>query len=387
MNGLYLALLDLEALSGYKEKLFGQIKAFQEAGMNVEIISLSSEPKVLLSKPTGDDALSMVISSFKRIPLNNRIQILLEAAKYIKTNKTGVIYIRHFLTDPIFILFLAYVKIRMNKIVILSEVPTYPYDNIRELTAGYKSKMMLFVDQICRISLRLFINRVISIGYSADIFKIKTISIGNGIDVSHYKLRKSLPSPASRIKIIGVGYLKDYHGFDRLLDVVKKQLQNNDQAAIIEFHIVSPTTPALTRLKREVDEANLGYYFVFHGHKVGQELDDIFDQCHLAVASLAWHRVGVQRHSNLKTREYIARGIPFLYAGIDDQLPDDFEYAYKVSSDEMPIDAEALLKFANKISLDEHCSVKMRNYAVQRMNWSIVMMPVIEYIKREYRYD
>jgi hypothetical protein len=138
---------------------------------------------------------------------------------------------------------------------------------------------------------------------------------------------------------------------------------------------------------QEVDMANLNPYFIFHGHKVGRELDEIFEHCQLAISSLAWHRVGVDRHSNLKTREYMARGIPFLYAGIDDQIPDDFKYACRVSSDEKPIDAEALIKFANKMSMDEHCSVKMQSYAVQRMSWSVALLPVIEYIKSEYCYD
>jgi glycosyltransferase involved in cell wall biosynthesis len=387
MNGLYLALLDLEALSGYKQKLFGQIKAFHEAGINMEIISLGSEPQVMLTNPNVGAALSEVLVTFKRIPFNNRIQIFLAAAKYIKKNKSSVIYIRHFLTDPLFILFLAYIKLTTKKIVVLSEVPTYPYDHIKEFTASFKSRLMLFVDQICRTSLRCLFSRIISIGYSADIFRIKTISIGNGIDVSHYKLRDNPRNSASRLKIIGVGYLKEYHGYDRLLETVKKSLLSNNQTSAIEFHIVSPTTPALIRLRREVEMANLSSHFIFHGHKVGRELDEVFEQCQLAIASLAWHRVGVERHSNLKTREYMARGIPFLYAGIDDQLPDDFEYANRVSSDEMPIDVEALLKFANQMSLDERCSAEMRNYAVQRMSWSVALLPVIEYIKSEYCYD
>lgn len=383
MQGLYLAMLDMDALSGYTEKLFGQLKAFHDAGVDVNIISLSSGPCVILTRPNKDGPIREVLRRFKPFPFNNRIQIYIAAAKYILSTKADLIYIRHFLTDPFFITFLLCIKLIRRRIIILSEVPTYPYDHIGEFNIGFISKILLLQDKIFRKLLRYFYNRIVSIGYSGDIFRVKTISIGNGIDADYYKINNNLHNSSSRLRIIGVGHLKDYHGYDRLIEAVKRSLSSGNQTPPIEFHIVSPTTPALIRLRHEVDRANINSHIIFHGEKVGADLDKVFEQCHLAIASLAWHRVKVERHSNLKTREYMARGIPFLYAGTDDQLPEEFKYACKVALDETPIGVDLLFKFAKDMLLDENRSANMRRFAIQNMSWSVALTPVVEYLKSE----
>jgi glycosyltransferase involved in cell wall biosynthesis len=299
--------------------------------------------------------------------------------------KPHVLYIRHFLTGPLFILFLSCVKLVSRNTSILSEVPTYPYDDIAEFKASLTSRVMLFQDKLYRRLLRYFYDRIVSIGYADDIFGIKTISISNGIDVSHYETGTRRGKPLDALRIIGVGYLKDYHGYDRLVDAVKRSLSAGADVPPIELHIVSPETAALAALRAQAETAGIASNVIFHGEKTGSQLDRLFDQCDLAAGSLAWHRVHVQRHSNLKTREYMARGIPFLYAGIDEQLPDDFRYAVRVPLEDAPIRLELLLDFAKDVLSDQNHSVAMRAFARDHMSWRAALTPVVEYLKLEHR--
>ena len=346
----------------------------------MSIISIDSGKGVVLTEFDEDGRASRrkLLKSNKGI-FGNRINILFELTKLLKNNKYRLIYIRHFLSDPIFILFLCYIKIFKNKIIRLIEVPTYPYDGISEFNTTHKAKLMLSVDKITRHLLMLFIDRVISIGYHEKIFGIESISIANGINIESYKLANPIEFD-NKIRIIGVGYLKNYHGYDRLIKTI--ETTNANQKAIdIEFHIVSPETPELIKLKTLVSTAGLESNFLYHGYMDGAELDALFDYCHIAIASLAWHRVGVHRHSNLKTKEYMARGIPFVYSGEDEQLPNNYEYTYRLPPNESEIELSLLLKFFEDMKRYQFRSPDMRNYAHKYMNWSTCMIPVISYIR------
>lgn len=59
---------------------------------------------------------------------------------------------------------------------------------------------------------------------------------------------------------------------------------------------------------------------IFHGQKMGKELDELFDLADFAIGSLARHRSHIDKIKTLKNREYAARGIPFIYSETDEDL-------------------------------------------------------------------
>lgn len=384
IKGLYIALLNLQMQPGYQEKLLGQQGAFWKAGIDMDVISLGNDSNIFLYKPTDSEPTKEIVGKYSALPLNNRIQLYFAAIRTILKRQPDVLYLRHFLADPILICFLMALKLARPSICVMAEVPTFPYDNIQEFRQTFKSSALLIQDRVLRHLLKVFYDRIVSIGYKPDIFGIKTISISNGVSIKNIKMRNYPIDDSVTLRIVGVGNINDYHGYDRLLETVRVSLDQKSRVRPIEFHIVSPITPALIRLKDQIRSRNLFGHFVFHGHKSGKELDEIFDVCHLAVGSLAWHRAKVSCNSNLKTREYVARGIPFIYAGIDEQLPADFEFALNVSADETPIDVYALNSFASRMKDIRDCTFQMRSYAGSNMSWSVSMGPVTEYLNNKF---
>ena len=111
----------------------------------------------------------------------------------------------------------------------------------------------------------------------------------------------------------------------------------------------------------------------FWGFLADKPLDDIFDKCHLAIGSLAIHKKGLTTTSELKLREYAARGIPFIHSALDPDFPTEFLYHLKVSEGDTPINIDELIEYALRINEDPSHPKKMRLYAETNLDWSIKM--------------
>ena len=60
------------------------------------------------------------------------------------------------------------------------------------------------------------------------------------------------------------------------------------------------------------------------------------------------HRIGLFEGSTLKTREYCAKGIPFIYGYRERGIKESFPYAFRVSANEEPIDLKKIITLPYK---------------------------------------
>ena len=125
---------------------------------------------------------------------------------------------------------------------------------------------------------------------------------------------------------------------------------------------------------------------MFYGSQSGEALDKIYDRADIAVCSLAFHRVGVFGTSELKSREYAAKGLPVIASADIDIFEQDFPYIMHVSADEVPIDMEKVCQFFDRIYLNEESSIvarKIRDYVVRKCDVSVFMNGIIDFYKGE----
>ena len=112
---------------------------------------------------------------------------------------------------------------------------------------------------------------------------------------------------------------------------------------------------------------------VFHGELHGEALDRVAARCDIGVGGLGLHRKGQYRSMTLKLREYMARGLPFVYAVDDPSLPEDPAVCLRLANDESPIDLAELAAFARRAQADEETPARMRAYAESHMSWRGVL--------------
>ena len=90
----------------------------------------------------------------------------------------------------------------------------------------------------------------------------------------------------------------------------------------------------------------------------------------------------MKNSSSLKTREYIAKGLPIVTCPHLD-LEDDYEYVKYVKDEDSPLNFEEILTYYDKIykNHNEFEVIKeIRQYGEERFDWKTVLMPVVNYV-------
>ena len=108
---------------------------------------------------------------------------------------------------------------------------------------------------------------------------------------------------------------------------------------------------------------------ICYGKRYGKELEDIYDKCNIALGPLSQHRMN-KRDTGLKTKEYFAKGIPYLYSGEETALPNDYPYIMEVPNDESLINIEEVWKFYEQNCRNGHVVDDMRNTAKTVFSWN-----------------
>ncbi len=269
--------------------------------------------------------------------------------QYVKYNPIDSLYARNMggIGAVLFIFLTNFLKI--DKVFV--EVPTYPFKG--EGKWSIKTALLGLVKKCYRFS----VDSVVYIGeHTSKIWGIPAIRIDNGIDVDDYRpvIDKDRNSP---IHMVGVASLAHWHGYDRLI------LGINESEIPCVFHIVGEG-PELEYLKQLV-EPNRKDNVVFHGYKDGCDLDTIFDVCHIAIDSLGRHRSGISVNSSLKSKEYAARGLPFILSHVDSCF-ESCEFAYKVDANDSPIPISSVIDWYNRLESSTH---DIRAFAKSKLTW------------------
>ena len=192
------------------------------------------------------------------------------------------------------------------------------------------------------------------------------ITIGNGVDVNRFPIRNQKILLDNNLNLLCVANVSYWHGLDRLI----MGLANYRGTTIVKLHIVGEGNE-IEGLKELARRQKVEHLVIFYGYLSGKQLDDMFDQCHIAVGSLGLHRLGIMQGSVIKVREYIARGIPVIYSCVDKDFADDYPYILRIKADESSVDIEEVMDFAKRVYGDPMLSSKMRDYASKTLDWSI----------------
>jgi glycosyltransferase involved in cell wall biosynthesis len=207
---------------------------------------------------------------------------------------------------------------------------------------------------------------------------LPSLTLPNGIDVEAVPHTRFTPFDGRTLHLVFVGAgSASWHGVDRLL----AGLATYRGGVAIHCHLVGgqPIAVARWRMPAQVRVE-------LHGPLYGGDLDRLLASATMAIGPLAVHRKGLSEACPLKTREYAARGIPFLYSHEDPDLrgPDADSFTLKVPADESPIPMAPLLHHAEQVSRlerDKSLSDAIRAYASSCVDWSLKMTKALEFLR------
>jgi len=351
--------------NGVNQKISAQVKYLLEYGIDATIffIPVIESNHFLERNQLLEKLFNFIHIILREYKINQNIRKLISIS-----NPKDIIYLRILYPSPQLSMILR--KKRQCKVI-------FEYQTIEPLEYKTKGKYLyLVMDFLFGDSLRKYSDAIVGVTNEITEYELKRcgnlkkphITIGNGIDIASVPLRHLPRYFNDELHLICVANISRWHGLDRLINGIAAYSGNFR----ITLHIVGEGEE-ISNLHDLVENLNISEKIIFHGFLTGNILDRLFDKCHLGIGSLGIHRKGLSQTSELKIREYCARGLPFIIACDDPDFPNNFAFLLKCSSDETPININLLLDFVKEVYSDLGHPQKMRAFAQEYLNWSVKM--------------
>lgn len=346
----YLARLDKQLSPGIAKKIYQTVTALNKIGHQAEAAIIHPHPKP---------------------------RSILIAIKTILTSKATHIIVRSDIFMPALTPVLAFRRFCGTKIII--DVPT-PYSTVlNELELIENKKTIKKI--LTKAYLRIFFpwswlpaNKVIQYGqeswYYSLGFKNKILLTANGIDVPSIPKKSPPPLwPQRKFVMIAVGALAEWHGFDRIIKGIAQFLKDEKNSHIDPQLIIVGEGPIRTEWEQLSLNLGTNNNVQFVGLKTGRELDNIFNNAHIAISSLGLHKINLHLASVLKAREYTARGIPFIASGTDIDFQPTPSFRLTVPNDDSTVNIQKIIRWYEELEYNDSKADVTRSYASQYLDF------------------
>lgn len=374
MKGIYFSQIkEQEVAQGAVLKVYDEISAFERAGLEMRHVNYPPIASGLRKTHIGKGIcaavpFTFVFSKYKYDP---------SYAEY------DFYYFRFEVADYWFTKLLKQLRKHNPQAKILIEFPDYPN------TTWMNSPLFFPVylkDLVARHKYKTCVDRFVVLNpVFHEIYGVPTICYMNGIDVSRIPVRKPQPENIGTIEAIGIGTMFPVHGYERFIKSMAKYYEQGGMRNIV-FHIVGKGPgPELKRYMEITKETGMSGHVVFEGQLVGDGLTACYDKCNLAIEQLALYRkAGLQRSSSLKSREYLARGIPIISGcDIDILLNRDFPYWLQFPNDDSLMDMEKIIYFFDSVyakQTEAQVVQSIRMFAEENCSYDSTLRKVINYV-------
>ena len=338
---------------GVMKKIMLQIETLKALGYKVEYIYWENE-NISLKRFSGK---SIHISLLSGLIFKDMINVY----KWLDSNIEriyDIIYIRHIGSSLSMFNFLWRYK-KSNRICeVVAEIPTVM--GIWEPDTPMIGKIKFCINKVLNILLSRPIDRFVTFSEDSKIYGRPTVCIENFVDVKNLPIR--FFRPTNDFVMLGIAMITPSHGFDRVIRGLYDYYGNNPSIRVI-FKIVGEGYEK-EKLQKLTKFLGLEEYVLFEGKKTTDEIDKYIEEANIAVASLAIFRKRCTKASELKIREYCARGIPFIYSAYEPIL-NNIQSCFKQLHDESPINIKSVIQFVSNLD-NAKATVELRELAEKK---------------------
>lgn len=372
MNIVYFCNFNLFANNSLslKKKVYGQLDAFKKKGFKIYLITINKLKYSIID--INNDTKNEYIYL-------NKESLYLDITNLIVKFNPKIIYVRHSITGFFLIQFYRLLKNNCKNTKMIIEFPTIPYDG--EMKSNGRTSDIIDIDRFYRQQLKDFFDISINFNGLNEVFGIQSIPTKNGIMLKQIPIKSNKTNDKKEISLIGLATLHSSNGYERVLHGIYEYYNKyyKKYKYTIRLNIVG-IGPSLFELEETCDNYKINKYTSFLGLLDGKELDDIFEKSDIALGSLGFYKNGIKNGSPLKTKEYCARGIPFIIGYDDLSFNEDVEYIMKVENDNTPIDMCKVIDFYEFTQNKNNLPYIMRDFAERNLSWDHCFESVLKFI-------
>lgn len=207
---------------------------------------------------------------------------------------------------------------------------------------------------------------------------IPACTIPNGVLVEDVPFSRHASYNGEVLKLLCIANSFDaWHGLDRVLAGLQSY---SSQKPFLHLKVVGNVSAKYMNLTSHLNH-NVHVKIDFLGRLYGLKLEEVFENTHVALSSLAVFRNKLQEACTLKTREYAARGLPFVIGYHDPDLEGADEFFMTVPPNNTPVNMDEVVAFAEPILNRKGVSDSMREFAEKRLDWKIKMQQMWDFLE------
>lgn len=361
MKGLYIAPVDkkVKNYGGVYKKIQSQIQAFEELNVSMDYIGIDGESIEFIDSKIDFKHKHLQHYFFFRYILKN-IDKLIDVYQFI--------YIRFSFSNPY--MFELARRFTMNNKKVFIEIPTYPYES--EIPNDFKNIILKKYDRYLWKTKSKWIYKLVLTNNLSELFGIRAINIFNGINKRDISIKDK--KNIDKINLIGVANISKWHGYDRVITGIKEYYKSNPEVRV-EFYIVGEGNEK-RNLQEMVKKLEVEEYVHILGAKFNEELDKIYDEMHIGVSSLALFRAG-GGHDPIKSKEFVAKGMPVIIGYKDKALSSNLEFIYEVPEDDSSV---CIYKIVERYKRMKKTPKEIADFAYCNLTWESQIKKIIECI-------
>lgn len=312
MKIAYIVAEDISIPSGVLKKIEAKLKYWRLCGHDVTLISLKSNG----TKPLLKDAI--ILSQYvkeKNIKkkLLRRLLISKKLDDCLSSIRPDLVYTRYISGSP------DLVHILKKYAPYIVEINT---NDVEEFKNGKRSRYIF--NLLTRSYFLGSASGFVSVSHELmnhkefTKFNKKFVVVGNGYDFSDVQNKKLYFNNIPKFIFIGSPN-QAWHGTDKIIKLANLLERN-------EFHIVGPN-------RDDIDtNEKIGKNIIFHGYCDSEYLKKLIPQCDIGISTLALHRNNMREASPLKSREYLAYGLPIIIGYEDTDLTEKFSFVLNIGN-------------------------------------------------------
>lgn len=374
--------------AGVKKKIQWQARAFEKLGYDVTYSMWQDNQFCFYQK--GEVSKVELPVSGRRMK-----QFFLAAETYLKTNQIDTLYIR---LDRV-----TYDVPKICRIArengtktIVVELPNYPYIHdylhgargvkplSKKLITQAKILWSAVEDRLSGRQLKGLVDAAALIGNpDSDFFGVPAIHISNGVDVDSIIPVPQKDTPEKMVLISVAGTLW-WQAYDRLMKGMQAyKTQKSPDAPDVKFIMVGGDAKEMPGFRKMIQEYGLTDDVECPGFQTGEALDEYYKRADAGVSTLGCYLRGLKSCSSLKTKEFCAKGLPFIYTLEDSIEQEKPPFALQFSNDPTPIDVGKVVEFIARCRENSELPEEEREFARAHFDWTSILKSVLDFAERQ----
>lgn len=355
---------------GVRKKINMQCKAFEKLGFEITLIN------------SGRRTTYGQIEKIFPFSYGINYKIIKDELIKLEYDSYSYCYVRYSPASKGLIDVLKTIKETQHNIKTILEIPTFPYDNEFK---SIKAKPSMLRERIYRSKMQKYVDLVVTPSHieTTSIFGIPSMEITNGIDLESIRARSPKQKDNNIINLIGVALLTPKQGYDRVIRGLSEYKNTKKEADPDVYFYVIGTGSSKKELEVLSTQLSVADLVRFPGEKEGNDLEYYYSIGDVGIGTLGLYKTKeLLKVNSLKTREYCAKGLPFLITDCDYVFAEsDEDFCLVVDDSEKPISIYEVIRFVkelNSLYPNKVIIERMTKFANDHLSWAKILNDVLE---------